>query len=47
MVAQFSRAVIQRTVPDGEALEKPLEPLEGHKYNIVDVSTPGGPWTDE
>jgi hypothetical protein len=26
MVALFSRAVIQRTGPYGEALEKPLEP---------------------
>jgi hypothetical protein len=35
MVALFSRAVIQRTGPYGEALEKPLEPLEYHKYNII------------
>jgi hypothetical protein len=35
MVALFSRAVIQRTGPYGEALEKPLEPLEDHKYNII------------
>jgi hypothetical protein len=35
MVALFSRAVIQRTGPYGEALEKPLETLEDHKYNII------------
>jgi ribosomal protein S28E/S33 len=35
MVALFSRAVIQRTGPYGEALEKQLEPLEGHEYNII------------
>jgi hypothetical protein len=35
MVALFFRAVIQRTGPYGEALEKPLEPLECHKYNII------------
>jgi hypothetical protein len=33
MVAMFSRAVIQRTGPYGEALEKQLEPLKGHKYH--------------
>jgi hypothetical protein len=35
MVALFSWAVIHRTGPYGEALEKPLEPLKGHKYNII------------
>jgi hypothetical protein len=35
MVALFSRAVIQRTGPYGEALEKPLEPLEYYRYNII------------
>jgi hypothetical protein len=30
MVALFSQAVMQRTGPYGEALEKPL-----HKYNII------------
>jgi hypothetical protein len=35
MVALFSRAIIQRTGPYGEALEKPLAPLEYQKYNII------------
>jgi hypothetical protein len=35
MVALFSWAVIQRTGPYGEALEKPLEPLKCHKYIII------------
>jgi hypothetical protein len=35
MVALFSRAVIERTGPYGEALENRSSPLEGHKYNIV------------
>jgi hypothetical protein len=38
MVALFSRAVIQRTGPYGEALEKPLEPpkvspIQHHNHN--------------
>jgi hypothetical protein len=42
MAALFSRAVIQRTGPYGEALEKPLEPPKvspvqryNHNDNIV------------
>jgi hypothetical protein len=35
MVALFSRAVIQRTGPYREVLEKPLEPLKCHKYIII------------
>jgi hypothetical protein len=38
MVVLFSRVVIQRTSPYGEALEKSLEPLKYHNAIIISKS---------